>query len=94
VLSGLRVSPAPLIFPLAKVGQAATLRGKLSGWNLPGEPRFELKQGEVKALSPEGEDKAFEITLTPKTAGSFTQLFRVYDGERLELEVPLVLRVE
>ena len=94
VFSNLRVAPSPLIFPTAKVGQAAVLRGKLLGWSTEGSPRFELNHGGVKVLSPESDGIPFEITITPKIAGSATQLMRVYEGEQLELEVPIVLRAE
>jgi hypothetical protein len=94
VISTIKVSPSPLSVPSNKVGQAATLRAKLVGWNLAGKPRFELRQGTVKEVGVEGDDHLFEVTVTPTAPGPMTQLLRVYEGDRLELEVPLVLRGE
>jgi len=94
VFSELRVVPNPVILPTVKVGQSTLREVTLLGWNGEGEPRFELTRGAVKTLEREGEKVRCELSITPVAPGPLTQLLRVYDGDKLQLEVPVLLRAE
>ena len=96
VTSPVRVEPSPLVMPAGKVGVESRLKGELAGWESGSAPRFEVQIGTVNvaARAAGAERIAFELVVTPKEAGTITQLLRVYAGEALELEVPVVLRVE
>jgi hypothetical protein len=94
ITSALRVMPNPAVLPTVKVGQSTVREIVVYGWTAPGEPRLELAQGAVRALGREGDKLRFEISVVPVASGPLTQLLRIYDGEKLEAEIPVILRVE
>jgi len=94
ITSDLRVDPNPIILPSVKVGQLTRRKITLHNWAEPGEPRIELSYGEAKALGRKGKDLRYEISMTPTTPGPFTQQLRVYNGDNLEIEIPILLRAD
>lgn len=92
VESSLRVSPSPVILPTTKVGKETSTRVTLTGWRSPKEPRFELEPGRATVAAKSAETIEIEVATTPEKPGALTQLLRVYDGEVLELEVPVISR--
>lgn len=94
ITSALRVQPNPVVLPAVKVGQVTTREITIQGWNGTGLARMELSLGSVKMLERDGSRLRFEISVTPTAPGPFTQLLRVYDGEKLETEIPVILRAE
>jgi len=94
VTSDLRITPNPVVLPTVKVGQPTTREIVIRGWSGAGEPRLELSLGQAKKLGREGDLLHFEITVAPVAPGPFTQLLRIYDGEKLEVEIPVLLRAE
>jgi hypothetical protein len=94
ISSSLRVVPNPVVLPTVKVGQATTREITIQGWTGPVAPRLELTRGEVKALVREDEKYRFELSVTPDFPGPFTQLLRIYDEQKLEAEIPIILRAE
>jgi len=94
VLSTLRVVPNPVVLPTVKVGQPTVREVSLLGWSGSDTPRLELMQGQAKDLGREGDKYRFEISVTPVAPGPLTQLLRIYDGEKLEAEIPVILRAE
>lgn len=94
VTSLVSVKPSPLIFPTGKVGTEMRLRAELLGWDGSLPPRFELDRGEATVLGAGKEGLAFEVTMTPEKPGATTALLRVYAGDTLEVEVPVIFRAE
>ena len=94
VTSALRVTPNPVVLPTIKVGQSASHEIVINGWSGTGEPRLELTRGQARKLEQESGRFRFEIVITPSAPGPLTQLLRIYDGESLEAEVPVILRAE
>jgi hypothetical protein len=94
IASALRITPNPVVLPTVKVGQPAIRELAIQGWNGATEPRLELTQGQVKKRESEGERMNFEIAVIPIAPGPFTQLLRIFDGDRLEAEIPVILRAE
>ncbi|MBK9990111.1 MAG: DUF1573 domain-containing protein [Verrucomicrobia bacterium] len=94
VTSALRIMPNPAILPTVKVGQSTVREIVVHGWTAAGEPRMELSLGQVKALARDGDKLRYEISVTPIASGPLTQLLRIYDGEKLEAEIPVIVRAE
>jgi len=94
VTSALRITPNPVVLPTIKLGQSASHEIVISGWSGTGEPRLELNQGQARKLEQESGRFHFEIVLTPSAPGPLTQLLRIYDGESLEAELPVIVRAE
>jgi hypothetical protein len=94
VTSDLRITPNPVVLPTVKVGQPTAREIVIHGWSGEGEPRLELTQGQARKMEREGDRLHFEISITPVAPGPFTQLLRIYDGEKLEAEIPVLLRAE
>jgi hypothetical protein len=82
------------VLPTVKVGQPTTREIVIRGWSGAAEPRLELSLGQAEKREREGDLRHFEISITPATPGPFTQLLRIYDGEKLEAEIPVLLRAE
>jgi len=94
ITSALRVQPNPVVLPTVKVGQVTSREISIQGWSGAGPARFKLAEGSVKILENDGSKFRCEISVTPTLPGPFTQLLRVYDGEKLETEIPVILRAE
>ena len=94
VTSLLRITPNPVVLPTVKVGQPASREIVIHGWSEVDEPRLELSQGTARKLTREGGQVHFEISVTPGMPGPLTQLLRIYHGESLEAEIPVILRAE
>lgn len=94
VTSALRIMPNPAVLPTVKVGQPTMREIVVHGWIAAGEPRMELSLGQVNALARDGDKLRYEISVTPIASGPLTQLLRIYDGEKLEAEIPVILRAE
>jgi len=94
ISSVLRITPNPVVLPTVKVGQPAMREIVIHGWGKVSEPRLELARGSVRLLEREGERLHFEINVTPEVSGPLTQLLRIYDGQSLEAEIPVILRAE
>ena len=94
VTSDTRITPNPVVLPTVKVGQPTTREIVIHGWTGSGEPRLELSLGQARKLESEGGRLHFEVAITPVAPGPFTQLLRIYDGEKLETEIPVLLRAE
>jgi hypothetical protein len=93
VTSAVRVKPSLLAMPPGVVGEESRLKGELLGWDGSVPPRFEIKDGTVTVLGTGEEGLLFELAITPRSVGPATQLLRVYAGNALELEVPVIFRV-
>lgn len=94
VSSSVRVKPSPLVMPVGRVGQATRLKGEIIGWDGGLPPRLELARGVATITGTGEEGLVFEVVMTPEQPGASTQLLRVYAGEELQLEVPVIFRVE
>ena len=94
ITSALKVVPNPVVLPTVKVGQPTMREISLMGWSGTDTPQLKLSRGEVKGLVREGDKFRFELSVTPVEPGPFTQLLRIYDGEQLEAEIPVILRAE
>jgi hypothetical protein len=94
VSSSVQVKPSPLVLPVGRVGQETRLKGEILGWDGDLPPRLELARGTASVTGTGTEGLAFELAMTPEQPGASTQLLRVYAGDELKLEVPVILRVE
>lgn len=94
ITSSLRVIPNPVVFPTVKAGQTAVREITIQGWTSSGTPQLVLTKGEARLLGHEDGKFRYELTVTPGAPGPFTQLLRIYDGEKLEAELPLIARSE
>jgi hypothetical protein len=93
-LVALRVIPSPIILPTVAVGQTSTHEFTMQGWRGAAAPRIELPRAHVKLNRRQADELGYEISFTPTRPGPATPVMRVFDGEKLELEVPVILRVE
>jgi hypothetical protein len=93
-LVALRVVPSPLILPTVTVGQTSTREFTVQGWRAAAAPRIEVPRGQVKLIRRQAGELGYEISFTPTRPGPSTPVLRVFDGEKLELEVPVILRAE
>jgi len=94
VASSLRITPNPVVLPTVKVGQPTTREIVIQGWSVASDPRLELTRGQGRKLARVGDRVSFELSVTSDVPGPFTQLLRIYDGEKLEVEIPVILRAE
>ncbi|MFT3869948.1 MAG: DUF1573 domain-containing protein [Nibricoccus sp.] len=94
ITSTLRVSPNPVVFPTVKAGQKTVREITIVGWTGGGTPQLVLQLGEARLIDHENGKFRYELTVTPANPGPFTQLMRVYDGDKLEAELPLIARAE
>lgn len=94
ITSTLRVTPNPVVFPTVKVGQKTVREITILGWTGGGTPQLVLQLGEARLIDHENGKFRYELTVTPGAPGPFTQLMRVYDGDKLEAELPLIARAE
>jgi hypothetical protein len=90
----LRIIPTTIVLPTGTVGQRSTREITLQGWTSKTEPRFTLNQGQVTLLSRQAGEIRYEVAMTPTRPGSFNNVLRVFDGERLLLESTVILRAE
>ena len=82
------------MLPTVKVGQTSMRELVLQGWPGAVAPRLELARGTARLLGHDGDRWHFEVAETAAAPGPSTQLLRVYDGDSLEAELPVILRVE
>jgi hypothetical protein len=90
----LRVIPSPIILPTVTVGQTSTHEFTLQGWRGAAAPRIELARAQVKLIRRDANELTYEISFTPTRPGPATPVMRVFDGEKLELEIPVIVRAE
>jgi hypothetical protein len=94
VTSTLQVTPNPIILPATKPGKKTVLPVRLKGWEDDISPHLYLQNGEAKVVARDGKECALEIAITPAIPGSFTEMLQIFAGDRLELEVPVLVRAE
>jgi|GEM_PF-1733095 len=94
IYSTLTVRPTPLLLPEGKVGTAISMPGSLSGWEAKEDPRFEVALGKATVRQRDHGEVSFDLTVTPTEAGTSTQLLRIYAGDELEAEIPVIVRAE
>lgn len=94
ITSSLRVMPNPVVLPTVKAGQTSTREITIQGWSAADVPHFDLAHGQIKLLHSEGGKITCEVTVQPPSPGPLTQLLRIYDGEKLEAEIPVIVRAE
>lgn len=94
ITSALRVTPSPVILPTVKAGQVSTREITIQGWSAEEAPSFELAHGQIKILQRDAGKVICEITVQPPSPGPLTQLLRIFDGGKLEAEIPVIVRAE
>jgi hypothetical protein len=94
VSSNVGINPTPIILPPTKPGQATSVPVKITGWEGEAAPHFYLHNGEVKIAARDGGHLMLQLTVTPPEAGTFTQILQIFAGERLEIEVPVMVRAQ
>lgn len=94
IYSNLTVRPTPLLLPEGKVGAPVSMPVSLSGWEAKEDPRFELEQGTAVVRQRDQGEVALDVTMTPQTAGTSTQVLKIFAGTELEAEIPVIVRAE
>lgn len=94
IYSSLVVRPSPVLLPTGKVGTPISMPASLAGWEAKEDPRFELAHGAALVRQRDHGDVAFDVTVTPTEVGTSTQLLRIYAGNELESEIPVIIRAE
>ncbi len=94
IQSQLSVDPTPVLLPETKVGERVSLPVSLLGWTPEKDPRGELDGGEVVLEGRDGTQALLQVSITPTTAGHATRYLRLYAGDELEAEVPVIIRAE
>ena len=94
IYSSLTVRPTPVLLPEGKVGSPVSMPVSLSGWESKENPRFEVAQGKAVVRQRDRSEVAFDVTMTPKEPGTSTQLLRIFAGDELEAEIPVIVRAE
>lgn len=94
IQSQLSVDPTPVLLPETKVGQRVSLPVSLMGWTPEKDPRGELDGGEVVLEGRDGTQALLQVSITPTAAGNATRFLRLYAGDELEAEVPVIIRAE
>jgi len=94
VTSNVAVSPSPILMPRTKVGQKVTFPVRITGWDSTADPRGELPEAEAKLRARDGRDALMDIFVVPERAGTWTKLLRIFAGDQLELEVPVIIQAE
>lgn len=94
ITSALRVTPNPVVLPTVKAGQSSMREMIIQGWSAADAPRFELTHGQIKLLQRADGKVTCEIAVQPPAPGPLTQLLRIYDGDKLEAEIPVIVRAE
>lgn len=94
VYSTLDVRPNPLLMPTGKVGEPVMMPFSIAGWEPKEDPRWEIEGGKVTQRDRDGRDVLLSIEVTATRPGTSTRLLRIFAGDDLEAEVPVILRVE
>lgn len=94
VLSSLTLQPNPVLLPSVKVGTPAVLPVSLSGWEASVDPRFEIEGGQATLRKRDRSDVLFDVSVTPTQLGTSTQLLRIFAGDSVEAEIPVIIRAE
>lgn len=94
VYSNLLIKPNPMLMPEGKVGQTVSMPFDISGWEAKEDPRFEIADGKVVQQQRDGRDVLLSLELTPTRPGTSTRLLRLFSGEDLEVEIPVIVRAE
>lgn len=94
VHSGVRVAPNPIILPTTKAGQESRGYFRVMGWTGQNAPLAKMGSGEVVPAGELNGEFTFEVSVRPEREGALTQMVQLYDGAKLEVEVPMVVRAE
>lgn len=94
VYSNLSLQPSPVLMPPGKIGTEAVVPAHLSNWEAKENPRFELDGGSVEIRQRDRGDLLLGITVKLTQTGTTTRLLRVYAGDNLEAEIPVIVRAE
>jgi hypothetical protein len=83
-----------VLLPPTKVGQKVSLPVQLTGWQPSENPRGELEGGGVVLSQRDRTDVLLSLSAVPKEVGAKTRLLRIYAGDTLEAEIPVIVRGE
>ncbi|HEU5078284.1 MAG TPA: DUF1573 domain-containing protein [Opitutaceae bacterium] len=94
VNSTLDVRPNPLLMPAGKVGEVISMPFSIAGWEPKEDPRWDIDGGKVIQRDRDGRDVLLSLEVTATRPGTSTRLLRIYSGNDLEAEVPVIIRGE
>ncbi len=94
VYSTLAVRPNPILLPVGKVGQRTGAPFSISNWEGAADPRGEIEGGKVSVQKRDRGEVLLSLDVVPDQAGVSTRLLRLFSGESLEIEIPVVIRAE
>jgi hypothetical protein len=89
----IRVLPSSISILDAVVDQRSSREFTVQGWH-GSAPRIEVQRAHAVLLRRNADEWVYELSLTPTRPGRSTLLIRVFQEEKLALEVPIVLRAE
>jgi hypothetical protein len=92
--SDLRAKPNPLVLPTVRLGETSKGHLQLTGWTSTKEPIVRLSIGASNLIIRTMATLDFEVAIKPRKLGMLTQTIQIYDGESLQAEVPVLVRVE
>ena len=92
VTSNVRVTPEVAILPAVKAGGTATMNLAVAGWDGVHPPRLELDGGSARIASGSGADYVLEIAVRTDAPGASTRHLRLFDGNELVKDVPVLVR--
>jgi mRNA-degrading endonuclease toxin of MazEF toxin-antitoxin module len=92
VVSAVRVAPNPIVVSAAALEQEGSASFRVIGWPDKTPPAVRSSRGEIRYLGAANGEHTFELLWKARTAGSEVATVQLHRGERLELEVPAILR--
>lgn len=90
----LRAIPSTIAMPSVVLGETSKREFVLQGWQSDKLPEFELRNGVVREIRRQGGELVLELAMTPSRPGRSTYMLRVFDLDRLVLEIPVTARCE
>ena len=90
----LRAIPSTITMPPVGPGETSKREFVLQGWESDKLPEFALRNGVVREIRRQGGELVLELAVTPARTGRSSHKLRVFDRDRLVLEVPVIVRVE
>ena len=94
VASELSAVPHPVIFPTTRLGEEGSAMFRVLGWKGDEPPTASVTRGTVRYVGASNGEHTFEVRWTPEAQGSAIASVQILRGAQVELEIPVVARVE
>jgi hypothetical protein len=94
VTSAAHLVPDPVVLPTVRVGEDSSGTFRIVDWVGQNPPAAHVAGGKITPVGVVDGAYAFTLTMRPQTAGMQVETLQVYDGQMMQIEVPVVLRAE